>query len=237
MGYTLTARSRTAAASARSQWASPDLNRKRQITVGTAGPQHTTHNHTTHPETHNTQYAANKKAKPQYTGTNRQATNAIAHNHKHNHQHNHKHTATITNHKHSHKHTITITNTQPLPLPQTHNRNTQPQHATTNTETTSTTTNTQPQHSNTTTNTQRPQYNYLCVWHFAWQVVTGCQLETLATPRTFPNTKIAIPAQARISKTQHHKTHFHGNVLLTMARSQMIEMSSRGSLEVKQFCI
>ena len=136
-------------ASARSEWALPDLNHKRQITVGTTGPQHKTrqhsHKHTIHktqPTTHNhkqTSHKRNHKHKPATRTTN---TNTQPQAHKPQTQlptHNHKRTTTT--------HTATNTTTSTTTQSQTHSHNTQPQH--TEATSTSTTTNTQPQHTTT----------------------------------------------------------------------------------------
>ena len=121
---------RTSTASARSQWALPDLDRKRQIGVGATGPQRATQT---------TQRKNRQTRNMQYTTTKC--------NHKQtNHERKHKHSTTnaITNpsaNKNNRKRATTQPQTRPQAQPQKHNRkrassnantNTQPQAQTTN---------------------------------------------------------------------------------------------------------
>ena len=152
----------------------------------TTGRQHTTHNITTNTQYTNTHH---DKHNHRHTSTNT-TTNTGAQTHKH--RRDHKHTTTNTqttnamtntqsqntqpqtqpqSQTNNHKHKHTIAKTQP----QTHNH----KHTTANTTTMTNnrkhaTTNTQSHHTTTTHShgTQPQQFYYLCLWHFAGQVVT-----------------------------------------------------------------
>ena len=143
-------------------------------------------------------------------------------------RHNNKHTTTNTTtntqpqtHPQTHIHKHTTTNTQPQTQPQTHNH----KHATTTTRpqrhnhkrtATSTT-------ANTSTNTQSQTHSH-----------KHNHNHNTAHNHNH-NTQPQHTTRGPTSKIENYNTHDHGNMLLTMASSQMIEMSWWGSLEVKYF--
>ena len=88
----------TSSTSARPEWALLDINRKRQIAVGSTGPQPATYNHK-----HNNNHNHTTTATQSQSQTHNQNIP------KHNHTHNHKHTNRKQNHKHNHKQTTTNT--------------------------------------------------------------------------------------------------------------------------------
>ena len=185
-----------------------DLSRQLPIVVGTAGPQHNTqprnittstrtaHNHKHRPGTAFPLAWLSKKQGATFRSTTEAETVVLSYVHfevaqaqPQTHKHNHKHTAT-NNHKrtstnpqpqdtttrHDHKHTTTAQAQRRIT---THNHSTQPQQSTT-----AHNHNTQPQHSITTTKTM---FTCVCgVLRGRWSQGStfGCQLETLATPRT-----------------------------------------------------
>ena len=211
-------------------------------------PQSQTHNHK-----HNYKHTTTNTTRHTHT-----ITNTCKHNHKHTttntstntttntqpQTHNHKHKTTSTqpqthNHKRNHKHTTsnasttttTTTNTQsrPLPVPQTQSQTHSHKHNHKNTATNTT--------ANTSTNTQSQTHSHK---HTVTNTTTTQHTTTTTTHNHNDNTahnhkhntQPQHTTRGPTSKIENYNTHDHGNMLLTMASRQMIEMSWWGSLEV-----